>query len=278
MQVGAQDFLLKGENDAHLLGKTIRYAIERKRTERRLLQLAHYDSLTGLANRALFHDHLCRAVARTDRQDGILGLLFIDLDHFKSINDTLGHDAGDELLCHVASRIEQLIRAGDVAARLGGDEFTVIIEDIEAISKNGFAMRNFAPASVAFLRISEVDSVVIKPNVTSMFSALSASSSSIPVLQKAKAVTIAVAGRENGVGPKSTQLAQYLNFWGIKPKIERTGSRSPDEQLLEAYRDTDSDLMGMGAYSRSRFRQLLFGGVTDYMLRRAEISVLMLHS
>lgn len=100
----------------------------------------------------------------------------------------------------------------------------------------------------------------------------------LPVLQKAKAVTIAVAGRENGLGPKSTQLAQYLRCWRIKATIQRMGSRNPDKKLLQAYRETCSDLLVMGAYSRSRLRQRLFGGVTDYMLRRAEIPVLMLHS
>ena len=146
VQVGAQDFLLKGENDARFLCKTIHYAIERQRTERELLKLAHYDSLTGLANRALFNDDLRRALARTKRQNEVLGLLFIDLDHFKAINDTLGHEVGDELLCKVAERIKHVIREGDVAARLGGDEFTVIIEGIEAISSAEVVARKILQA------------------------------------------------------------------------------------------------------------------------------------
>ncbi len=100
----------------------------------------------------------------------------------------------------------------------------------------------------------------------------------LSVLQRADAVTIAVAGRENGLGPKSTQLAQYLKCWGIEPVIKRISGRNPDKQLMKAYRETQSDLLVMGAYSRSRFRQRLFGGVTDYMLRRPEVPVLMLHS
>lgn len=100
----------------------------------------------------------------------------------------------------------------------------------------------------------------------------------LPILQKADEVTIAVAGKENGVGPKSTQLAQYLQYWGIKSSIRRMGGRKPDKKLVDAYHETRSDLIVMGAFSRSRLRQRLFGGVTDYMLRRAEIPVLMLHS
>ena len=108
--------------------------IERKRTELRLSRLAHYDPLTGLANRAFFTDDLNRALARAKRHNGVLGLLFIDLDRFKNINDTLGHDAGDDLLREVADRIKHCVREGDATARLGGDEFTVTLEGIEAVS------------------------------------------------------------------------------------------------------------------------------------------------
>lgn len=100
----------------------------------------------------------------------------------------------------------------------------------------------------------------------------------LPVLQKAKAVTIAVAGEEKSLGPKSSQLARYLEYWGIDAKILRTRCGSPDKKLLQAYRESGSDLLVMGAYSRSRLRQRIFGGVTDFMLRSADIPVLMLHS
>lgn len=103
----------------------------RKETEERLLYLANYDSLTGLPNRALFRDRLRRAVARAQRNDTKLALFFIDLDRFKTINDSLGHHAGDQLLRSVARRLKQFARKGDTIARLGGDEFTVIIEGIE---------------------------------------------------------------------------------------------------------------------------------------------------
>ena len=107
---------------------------ERKAIEDRLTRLANYDPLTNLANRAYFHDTLTKAMARSRRTDSKLVLLFLDLDHFKDINDNLGHDAGDLLLKIVSRRINQCIREGDVAARIGGDEFAVIIYDIDSLT------------------------------------------------------------------------------------------------------------------------------------------------
>jgi diguanylate cyclase (GGDEF)-like protein len=91
---------------------------------------ALHDSLTRLANRRLFHDRVSHALARTQRRPGRLAVLFIDLDDFKNVNDTLGHGAGDQLLTTVAERVRACIRPGDTAARLGGDEFALLLEDI----------------------------------------------------------------------------------------------------------------------------------------------------
>lgn len=103
---------------------------ERKRAEELILQMAHFDSLTALPNRLLFEDRLRRAVARARRAKGQVAVLFLDLDGFKRINDTQGHQAGDQVLREAARRIEAGIRAVDTAARLGGDEFTVVLEQI----------------------------------------------------------------------------------------------------------------------------------------------------
>lgn len=103
---------------------------ERKRAEKRLVQLANYDSLTGLPNRTLFRDRLAHAVAQANRKNRLVALLFLDLDRFKMINDSLGHLAGDKLLQAVSGRLLANAREEDTVARLGGDEFTVILEDI----------------------------------------------------------------------------------------------------------------------------------------------------
>jgi diguanylate cyclase (GGDEF)-like protein/PAS domain S-box-containing protein len=105
-------------------------AIGRHRVEARLSHVAQYDVITGLPNRTLFHDRLSLAMARARRRKSALALIFLDLDGFKEINDTLGHKAGDRLLRAVGARLKHSLREGDTVARLGGDEFTVILEDL----------------------------------------------------------------------------------------------------------------------------------------------------
>lgn len=131
VQKGAQDYLIKGQGDGYLISRSIDYSIERKRHEQGLNYLAHYDSLTGLANRLLFRERLDRALIRADRNKTLVALYVIDLDRFKNVNDTFGHDAGDKLLVEVASRLNKCVRKGDTVARLGGDEFTIIMEDVK---------------------------------------------------------------------------------------------------------------------------------------------------
>ena len=103
---------------------------EQKRLEAQLLHDAFHDPLTGLANRALFREHLDRTLERSRRRRSEVAVLFLDIDDFKVVNDSLGHGAGDRLLIEVAHRLSGIVRAGDVAARQGGDEFTVLIERV----------------------------------------------------------------------------------------------------------------------------------------------------
>jgi diguanylate cyclase (GGDEF)-like protein/PAS domain S-box-containing protein len=103
---------------------------ERRRFQERLERLAHYDPLTGLPNRALFFDRLGGAVARGRREGRKFGLLFVDLDRFKLINDRYGHQAGDAVLAETARRLKDAIRDSDTAGRMGGDEFIVLLENI----------------------------------------------------------------------------------------------------------------------------------------------------
>ncbi|MBN1237895.1 MAG: EAL domain-containing protein [Gammaproteobacteria bacterium] len=128
---GVQDYLVKWEGDGRIILRSIRYAIERKRAETRLNYLARYDSLTGIPNRQYLQDQLDRATTRARRGGKKMALLFLDLDRFKVVNDTLGHQLGDQLLKAVVQRLKDSIRAGDLLARLGGDEFAVLLEDID---------------------------------------------------------------------------------------------------------------------------------------------------
>ncbi|WP_380176241.1 diguanylate cyclase domain-containing protein [Kineococcus sp. DHX-1] len=102
----------------------------RKREAEQLEHAALHDPLTGLPNRAKAEDQLGSALARTQRRGGGCAVLFVDLDHFKDVNDTLGHAAGDHLLRDVADRLRGLLRTGDTAARIGGDEFVLVCEDV----------------------------------------------------------------------------------------------------------------------------------------------------
>jgi diguanylate cyclase (GGDEF)-like protein/PAS domain S-box-containing protein len=103
---------------------------DQKQAEERLHHLAHHDGLTDLPNRILFMDRLGQALSRVRWHMRLVAILFLDLDHFKRINDTLGHDVGDLLLKAVAERLSSCVRAGDTVARMGGDEFTIILADV----------------------------------------------------------------------------------------------------------------------------------------------------
>ena len=111
---------------------------EQKQIAERLTDLTLHDPLTGLANRVLFADRLAHAVERSRRSKERVAVLFIDLDRFKSVNDSLGHAAGDELLRQAAERMRRAVRPADTIARLGGDEFTVLCEDLGAINDAGW--------------------------------------------------------------------------------------------------------------------------------------------
>ena len=104
---------------------------DRRRAEHELERLAFHDPLTGLPNRILFHEHLDVALARAQRAGCGVAVLYVDLDDFKLVNDSFGHNAGDELLCEVAARLTGSTRASDVVARQGGDEFLILIADVE---------------------------------------------------------------------------------------------------------------------------------------------------
>lgn len=120
----------------------------RRQSEERVHFLATHDSLTELPNRFMFHQILDVAIKSAARYDRVLAVLFIDLDRFKNINDTLGHDAGDQLLQTISQRFNQKVRSSDVVARLGGDEFVVLLQEIKSAEEAGLIAQKLIAAAV----------------------------------------------------------------------------------------------------------------------------------
>lgn len=132
VKAGAQDYLVKGQIDEWQLSRSLNYAIERKQLHDDILFMAHHDQLTGLANRTLFHSRLEHAIHNAARRNEYLAVLYLDMDHFKPVNDALGHDIGDRLLFEIARRLESFVREIDTVVRLGGDEFAIVLEKINS--------------------------------------------------------------------------------------------------------------------------------------------------
>jgi diguanylate cyclase (GGDEF)-like protein/PAS domain S-box-containing protein len=127
VEVKARHIELGGDNYILALARDISL---RKEQEAKIHHLAYYDALTGLPNRSLFLDRLHQVLAKSIRHDQQSALLFMDLDRFKTINDSLGHDIGDELLIEISDRLKEMMRDEDTVARLGGDEFVVILPEL----------------------------------------------------------------------------------------------------------------------------------------------------
>ena len=109
--------------------------VERKRTADRMEHLAYHDALTQLPNRVLLADRLQQAMAQARRDQKRLAVCYLDLDDFKPINDTYGHEQGDQVLIEVAHRLKKCVRAGDTVARLGGDEFVLLLGDLANVEE-----------------------------------------------------------------------------------------------------------------------------------------------
>ena len=126
--------------DDMLFVGVMRDITERRAMEDKMSHMAQYDSLTGLPNRALFMDRLDTAMARAGRSRRALAVMFLDLDGFKTINDTLGHSAGDDVLVQISERLASAVRRTDTVARLGGDEFTILLEDLVSPNEDSQAI------------------------------------------------------------------------------------------------------------------------------------------
>ncbi len=138
---------------------------EKKRAEQELRYLANYDTLTGLPNRTLLAERLARAVTRARRQSTRVAVLFLDLDRFKDINDSLGHAAGDRILKSAAARLQSTVRDGDTVARLGGDEFTIVLEDLPDAAAAEAVAQAVLAAFEAPLELDGRSEIVISPSI-----------------------------------------------------------------------------------------------------------------
>ncbi|MDX6523308.1 MAG: hypothetical protein QOI17_821 [Gaiellales bacterium] len=130
-------------DDGAVVGASViaRDITERKRAAAQIAHLAYFDQLTGLPNRTMFHEHLSKALARADRRQLAVAVLFIDLDNFKLVNDSFGHEAGDLLLRDFGTRLQSVTRATDIVARQGGDEFLVLVPDLDLDAGEGIEPR-----------------------------------------------------------------------------------------------------------------------------------------
>lgn len=160
LQVGAQDYILKGLFDAGLLNRALRYAIERKESEEKLTRLAYYDQLTALANRRLFQERLSLALARAKRRETHVTVLVLNLDRFKGINESFGYEAGDALLREVSSRLGECVREFETLARLGGDEFAIILDDLEHQQEATVVAQRILDALASPFRVNDQEVVV----------------------------------------------------------------------------------------------------------------------
>jgi len=158
IKAGAQDFLTKGEITASRLRRSMQQAktkydleIELHNSYQRIKQLAESDPLTGLANRYMFDESIRIAVAENQRNKAYLALLLFDIDNFKAVNDTHGHDTGDKLLQEITARIQSVLRGNEIFSRFGGDEFAIMVGSLEKVSiANKIAKRITAQMQAPF--------------------------------------------------------------------------------------------------------------------------------
>ncbi len=156
---GASDYIPKPIHFA-VLAQRVRRVVDANRTEQRIRHLAYNDPLTDLPNRALFFRQLERCIEQARQNEEVVAVLFLDLDRFKNVNDTLGHEVGDRLLVAVAQRIRRSVRSVDCVARPGGDEFTVVLADMSGPHTAGTAAQNICRALSTPFQIDGHDIVV----------------------------------------------------------------------------------------------------------------------
>ena len=157
LQAGAQDVLLKPEVDRKALFRAMWHARERQRAQAHLQHGALHDELTSLAKRTLLQQRISHALARSRRIGNTFAVMYIDLDHFKRINDTFGHDAGDAVLVAVSRRLESAVREYDTVARLGGDEFAILLDSLDGAAEAEIVAQRVLASLAPPVRVQQRD-------------------------------------------------------------------------------------------------------------------------
>jgi diguanylate cyclase (GGDEF)-like protein len=235
LKVGANDYLSKAAMTPETMVQAVRTAIELQNRQRKEAadkdeyeHMALHDGLTGLANRTLFNNRLEHSVNLSQRNNQKLAILMIDLDGFKSVNDTYGHDAGDFVLTELSGRLEQCLRRTDTLARLGGDEFAILLEGIATPTDTYHVIR----------RVLEADDDPIEYNGTKLdigmsvgFAVFPDTSQELPQLMATADHTMYAAKRNGGGFARPEEFPEPQEIHRIQPvataKLPEMGSETP---------------------------------------------------
>jgi diguanylate cyclase (GGDEF)-like protein len=171
LHAGAQDVLLEHELDADALVRSIRHARQRQRAQCHLYHGVLHDELTSLAKRTLLNQRIANSLARSRRMGNTFAVIYVDLDHFKRINDTHGHDVGDAVLVAVSTRLKSAVREYDTVARLGGDEFAILLDTLDDVAEAETVARRVLSSLAPPVRVAEQELAVTASMGISVFPA-----------------------------------------------------------------------------------------------------------
>ncbi|OGB28833.1 MAG: hypothetical protein A3F78_07430 [Burkholderiales bacterium RIFCSPLOWO2_12_FULL_61_40] len=248
---GASDYIPKPIHLA-VVNQRVRRLVDATRAERHVRHLAYNDSLTGLPNRAMFNDHLGRCIERAGPAAKSVALLYLDLDRFKFVNDTLGHETGDKLLKSVSERIRACVRASDCVARLGGDEFAIVIDDLPNVGVASVTAQKICHAVMAPLGIDGHDIVVSASIGIAVFPANGTDASTL--LRHADTAMYRAKKKNSGFHffeeNMEASASEHLRFEGaLRRALERNEIAVFFQPIADA---SDCRLVGMEALARWR--------------------------
>jgi len=218
---GAQDCLVMSELSGARLARAIRFAVERKRLEAVLAHQALHDPLTGLPNRTLFLDRLRVALDRSRRNGSPVTVMFLDVDGFKEVNDTLGHAAGDRLLALLADRFRGLMRPMDTAARYGGDEFTFLFEGLAGEREAGLIAHRVSHAAGLPVALGDVER-------------------SVPVSIGVTMVSDPSTSSDQAISDADTAMYRAKKLGGARVEVTAASARGPAGAAARAPADADA--------------------------------------